>query len=76
MRKKWILHDAENVYLSKEKITASMTDTAVSKHVKQYHAYQLFQAPSLCVSMHCSSYLSQNNEGLTSHKVQEIPGPQ
>ncbi len=27
-------------------------------------------------SPHCSSYLSQNNEGLTSHKVQEIPGPQ
>ncbi len=28
----------------------------------------------LC-SPHCYSYLSQNNEGLTSHKVQEIPGP-
>ncbi len=27
-------------------------------------------------SPHCYSYLSQNNEGLTSHKVQEIPGPQ
>ncbi len=47
-----------------------------SKALGAQEASVLAKQTISCALRIVSSYLSQNNEGLTSHKVQEIPGPQ
>ncbi len=54
--------------------------TKNSKKRRSVWVHPILQKPwgILPADPHCSSLrfdLSQNNEGLTSHKVQEIPGP-